>query len=465
MRNPAFRLFLIVWVGQFLSKVGSGVSAFALGVYVFQVTGSTATYSFLLLAAFLPSILLAPFGGVLADRHDRKKLMIIGDLGSCLGIGFVIFMLWQTPRLYWPLYFGVALSSVCVALHSPSFKALVTDILSEEEYMKAGGLIQLAEASKYLLSPVLAAALLALFSLSVVLMIDMITFLLAAGATALIRGSKTTAAGACRVNGFLADLRDGMTYLWTHATLSRLLKMTMVVTFLTGVLQVLFVPIVLSLSNTFTLGKVQSFAASGMVIGSLVIGAMSGTGQRRPWRILQASLIIVGVSYSLIGLCASVVTITCAAYGLFFALPFVNTSLEVMFRQNIVLDMQGRVWALVSFLSQLGLLVALGGAGLLADYIFNPLLVEIGPLAGTLGPFFGVGPTRGSALMASVFGLIFLVFSISVTGYRKTLVMATGRSTKEIDLGAVMRTSAPADYPETSEFSSQVTPPGIGTGH
>ncbi len=73
--QKAFSLFFIIWIGQLLSRIGSGISAFALGIYLFQQTGSTSAYSFLLLCAFLPSVLFAPLGGVIADRNDRKLMM------------------------------------------------------------------------------------------------------------------------------------------------------------------------------------------------------------------------------------------------------------------------------------------------------------------------------------------------------------------------------------------------------
>ena len=163
--QKSFSLFLIIWTGQLLSRIGSGISAFALGIYLFQQTGSTSAYSFLLLCAFLPSVLLAPVGGVIADRKDRKLMMVVGDLGSSFGILFIIVMFMLSPDKQWPIYLGVAMSSLCVALHSPAFKASVTDLLDEKAYSKASGLIQLAEASRYLVSPVIAGFLLTQFSL------------------------------------------------------------------------------------------------------------------------------------------------------------------------------------------------------------------------------------------------------------------------------------------------------------
>jgi len=85
--------FLIIWFGQFISMVGSGLTMFSLGVYVYQQTHAVSSYTFILLCVFIPPFILKPFGGILADRHDRRLMMLIGDLGATLGLLFIFFMM------------------------------------------------------------------------------------------------------------------------------------------------------------------------------------------------------------------------------------------------------------------------------------------------------------------------------------------------------------------------------------
>jgi MFS family permease len=85
--------FLLIWFGQFISMIGSGLTSFALGVYVYQQTHSASSYTLILLCVFLPPFLLKPFGGILADRYDRRLMMLIGDLGATLGLLFIFFMM------------------------------------------------------------------------------------------------------------------------------------------------------------------------------------------------------------------------------------------------------------------------------------------------------------------------------------------------------------------------------------
>lgn len=407
-----FTLFFILWTGQLLSRIGSGISAFALGIYLFQQTGSTTTYSFFLVCAFLPSVLLVPVGGVIADRKDRKLMMVVGDLNSSFGILFIIVMFLLYPDKQWPIYLGIAMSSMGVALHSPAFKASVTDLLDEKAYLKASGLIQLAEASRYLVSPVIAGFLLTQFSLPLVLVIDLMTFVVGAMTVILIRNMTIQHCYAGKKEGFWKDFIDGIRYIVGNDIVLHLLYLTTVVTFLTGLLQALLVPIVLSFTDTATLGTVQSIAASGMLISSLYIGMLSKSDNQ--YMVLSWSLGAAGLFYLLIGTSTNTLLFTATAFCFFLTLPFVNTSLEVLFRQNIVNKMQGRIWSLISLISQIGMLVALSIAGVLVDHVFNPLLTDDGHLAETVGSIIGTGTARGSGFMVILSGFFLLLYSLFI---------------------------------------------------
>jgi len=404
---------MIIWTGQLLSRIGSGISAFALGVLVLEKTGSTTAFSLLLLAAFLPPVLLIPVGGVIADRRDRRLLMIIGDMGSALGMLIIIGALVFRPDILWPLYAGVSLSAVFTALHAPAFKASVTDLLDESQYARAGGLIQMAEASRYLVAPAVAALLIARINLPLLMILDMLTFIIAAMSVLFVRKRFFIQAGPLspeKRESFISDFMVGIRYIRGNRILLRLLTVTTIITFLTGVLQVLYTPIVMSISDAATLGTVQSLAASGMLISSLFIGLLSKTDRQK--RVISLALAAAGLFYFMIGFNTTVVGITIATFGFFFTLPLINTSLEVLFRQNIEKEKQGRVWSLVSLITQIGMLSALSITGILADRVFNPLLTSDGPLSEQFGEIIGTGPVRGSGLMVMISGLCIVILGL-----------------------------------------------------
>jgi len=128
------RSFFIIWIGQMISSIGSGLTAFSLGIYAFQKTQTATNYSLIILFSFLPSFILKPIGGTFADRMNRRLLMIIGDAGSAIGLVFIFIMFINGMDSMWVIYSGVAVSSIFVAIQNPAYKASITDLLDEDSY-------------------------------------------------------------------------------------------------------------------------------------------------------------------------------------------------------------------------------------------------------------------------------------------------------------------------------------------
>ncbi len=403
-QKPYFH-FIVLWVGLFISCLGSGLSGFALGVYAFHLSGSAAAYSLVILAAFLPSIILKPFGGVLADRMDRRLLMIIGDIGSIVGMLFIILMIELGVKALWPIYIGSIISSVFVSVHNPAFKACVTDLLNEEQFSKASGLIQLTESSKLIIAPIIAGFLLSFLSIQHILAIDCVSFLIAILTVFWIKKQIAHRVKApSKQKHFLADLHEGFVYTLRHRPLFVLLCVGSLITFAIGFLQALLGPMILSFSTAKVFGVVQTLAASGMLFSSLLIGLFSKSQQSI--KKIALFLFLAGLFFALIGISPKIVWITIFAFLFFICLPFVNTGLDVLIRSNVENNMQGRVWAIVSLISQLGMLIALGIAGFIADHVANPLLMPGGGLASSLGQLIGTGPGRGIGFIFILSGLL-----------------------------------------------------------
>ena len=142
--SDAFSRFLLLWFGDLISAIGSGLTSFGLGVYIFQQTGKASLMALVTLLAFLPSLLLSVPAGVLADRYDRRLLMILGDALSALGLLFILLCLLQGDAQVWQIGIGVTISSIFISLLEPAYKATITDLLTPEQYSRASGMVQLA---------------------------------------------------------------------------------------------------------------------------------------------------------------------------------------------------------------------------------------------------------------------------------------------------------------------------------
>ena len=415
MDNQSFRYFLILWIGELIATVGSGLTAFALAVYVFQLTQSASSVALMMLLAFLPTILLAPLAGVLADRFDRRLLMIIGDGCSAFGPMIILLASIMGELAMWHIYLGVVISAAFSALLEPAYKATITDLLPEHLYSKASGLVQLAGASRYLLAPVIAGLLLAWTNIQTILLIDISTIVVTLITISVVRkkiaGKQNTQLHDNR--NFRSDFREGWQSITQNKGVLMLTLSMSVVTFCVGFFQTLFSPMILSFTNEKILGTLLSVSATGMLIGSLFLGLFA---MNRGFVFkLSLALAILGIFISLTGITTNIYIIGLSAFLFFSTLPFVNTSAEVLLRKNIDQDKQGRAWGLIGTISQLGYVFAYSISGLLADYIFNPAFLENGWLAkSAIGALIGVGAGRGIGFMLFISGALMVLFSFTI---------------------------------------------------
>ena len=367
MKNRSnYSKFLLLWSGELISAIGGGLSSFGLGVYVFDLTGSAGSMALVTLLAFLPTLLLSAPAGVLADRYDRRLLMMIGDGLSAFGLIHILVCMMTGGAELYQICIGVFISSVFSSLLEPSYKATVTDLLSPEEYSKASGMVSLAGSARYLISPLLAGLLLEIGSIRLLLMIDICTFFLTAACTAVVRNGLEMKKSEV-TEPFWKSFSDG----WQTVTGKRgvliLIVVSSVITCFMGAMQILSEPMILSFTDSRTLGIGETVCAVGLLVSSVILG-IKGISSKY---VLTLCLSLAAAGAAMIGFGGwENIYIICAfGFLFFFMLPLANNCLDYLVRTNIDADKQGRAWGLISFLSQIGYVVAYGFAGMLADRI------------------------------------------------------------------------------------------------
>ncbi len=422
--NKAFSGFLVIWTGEFLSGIGSGLTAFALAAYAFRQTGLASSAAMIYLCTFLPAFLLRPAGGVLADRMDRRLLMIAGNIGSGLGIAVILLLMNANKEALWMIYPGAVLSSVFTAVHSPAYKASVSDFLPRELYEKASGLLQLSGAAPLLAAPFIAGLLMSFFDIRLILIIDILTFIISASVIIFIRQKLDIKVKARKIKtSFASEMFEGFKALNASRGIFLLTLIVSLILFNIGLLQTLLGPMVLSFTDTASLGTAQSVCASGMVISSLIIGGRRDSGGKKRYvTVLSVSLALMGLFFSFIGIRENIRMIIIPGFLFFSTLPFVNSSIEVLIRGNISNEKQGRAWAMISFITYFGSIIAFAAAGFLSDRIFNPLLMPGGLLESSLGHIFGTGAGRGIALIFFISGIIVIYLSTII--YRSKTIQS-----------------------------------------
>ena len=389
-------------MGEFISSIGGGLTSFGLAVYVFNETGSAASMAIVSLLAFLPTLILSAPAGVLADRYDRRLLMMLGDGLSGLGILYILICMIIGQASLGQICVGVSISSIFSALLEPSYRATITDILTKEEYSKASGMVSLAGGARYLISPMLAGFLLAVSDIKLLLIIDICTFIVTVSTTLVVKRG-IAAKEINKQESFMSSFKDGWKAITEKKGVFVLILMSSIVTCFMGVFQILAEPMVLDFADSTTLGIVETVCACGMLASSLILGIK---GIKKGYaKVLGISLAFSGITMACFGLKQNVYLMCVAGFLFFATLPFTNNCLDYLARTNIPDEKQGRAWGLIGFLSQLGYVVAYGLSGIVADGIAEGLDVSVG-----IGSAYVVMISGGLLLVTAV--VLFLLRSV-----------------------------------------------------
>ena len=410
------RTFLIVWGGQLVSVVGSGLTSFGLGIWVLQETGSVTAFALTTLFITLPAILLAPAAGAYVDRTDRRLVMLGADLVAGLGTAGIAVVWWWGMLEVWHIYAAAALTSAARAFQEPAYMASIPMLVRAERLSRSNGMVMLAEAIGTLISPALAGLLLVTVGVGGIIAIDVSTFLIAVVTLAAVRFP--TAGGgteALEGAGLLAQAREGWDVLRSMRGMVSLLVLFAAVNFVLSLVTVLYVPLLLAFTSEQVLGLVVSVAGVGMLIGSIATSAWEGPSSKLHG--ISASLAGVGVGVFIAGLAPSTVLVGVAAFVVMGSVPLANTSAQTLFQRKIPPDLQGRAFSVRRVFSQSATPLSYVIAGPLIDRVFDPLLADGGPLASSVGQFIGTGDGRGIALLFLIIGVVMVGLAAFATAY------------------------------------------------
>ncbi|XVV07119.1 MFS transporter [Actinosynnema sp. CA-248983] len=397
--------FALVWAGQLISVIGSALTAFVLGVWVYLGTGSVTQFVLIQFCAVVPGILLAPYAGALADRYDRRRIMLAADTGAGLVTALLLVAVSTDSLAVWQIYVAAALTATLNSFHLIAYQALVPALVPAEHLGRVNGLMQLTQGVQ-IAAPLVAGALLGLVGLRGVLVIDVVSMVFAVAALLLAR----LPAGASGSRGSGAQgLGAGLRWLRGAPGLFMLCAVFGVWNFLFAVAGGLVQPLILSFSSPATLGVLMAAGGSGLFVGGLVMGAWGGPKRRVLG--IYAGLGLGGVFLVLHSLAPSPWLIAVAAPAFLFTLPLMNTCCVTLLQTKVDKDVLGRVLGVVRALSTAAMPIAYLVIGPLSDGVAEPLMASDGALASTLGALIGTGEGRGIALIFLVVGVLMLALT------------------------------------------------------
>ena len=351
------RDFTIMILGQIISLFGNAILRFSLSLYVLEVTGSAAVFGTILAVSMIPTVLLSPFGGVLADRLPKQKIMTILDFVTAGLIVFYDAVYGSAGNLAAVTIFMILLTLI-QAFYQPSVQASIPLLASQEQLMAANGIVMQVQALAGLLGPILAGMLYGIGGVKPILAASAVCFFLSAVMELFLRipHEKREADGS-PVRMALLDLKGAVTYLIRENTC--LFKLLIVVAGINLFLSALFI-IGLPYLVKIYLGmsaQAYGFAEAAMGMGSILGGLVSGlAGKKIPFKhshyfLLWTPLLLIPVILILLlqapGKMIYAVLLFSVMIGMGFAALF-TIAAQTFIQKSTPVHMLGKVGAFVS---------------------------------------------------------------------------------------------------------------------
>ncbi|OUR88235.1 hypothetical protein A9Q81_24515 [Gammaproteobacteria bacterium 42_54_T18] len=417
------KLFYFVLFGQAISLLGSTLTNFGLGVWAYQLSNEVTNFTTIAIASTLPGLLLGPFIGTLIDRVKRKTILFFAQFGSAVVTAVLAGLYWTDQLQVWHIIAIVPVASVCATMLQVGFTSCISLVVPRDQLSKANGMMGLGFGSVQLAGPLLAGLAIDTIGMRGIFLIDIATFivgLLTIAIATIPTPKKDPTKEKFTFRHMYLDLRDAYRYMKEKKGILGGLYVFTLVWFNVSIVQVLFLPLVLGLGTRTDLGLVQSMGGVGTLVGGILMVVWKGAS-RQTYAILGTSLFI-SFMLIIIPIGQQIWMLALGAFIVMAAAPIAAASSQTLWQKKVEASYQGRVFSLRNTIMRSAQPLAFLSAGFLADNYFEPSMMEGKVLAQYFGDIWGIGQSRGVALMISCAGalsMVFVVLAWMVPGVRR----------------------------------------------
>jgi MFS family permease len=424
MADALSKDFYLLWFGQFISAFGSALTSFAIGIWIYERTQSSLALVNMMLCATLPTLLLLPWAGSVADRVNKQRVLIGSDLLAISAVGVIAYLLAQ-QQLQVPMLYGMQiLVALALAFQAPAGQAAMVHMVPKSQFGRAGGMFAISQAVSVMAGPLLASSLLKIMPMQQILYLDLASFAVSILCLLLARFPVIqNEVGWSFWRQPWRDLGAAFGFFFKFPSMALIYAYLALGGFLAGMVTVLVTPLVLSMSTVDVLANISASAALGVFLGGL---GMAIWGGPKRWHsgILSLSM-LEGLAVALAGYFTQAWALCLLALLVMLSNSLLQGSVLAVWRRKVPLVQQGSVAALQRAIDLS--LMALSGwlGGLLADWWLEPAMRAGGSLAGSVGLWFGVGPGRGIGLLFVGVGTLVVLMSLAALGSRRLQQLET----------------------------------------
>ncbi len=395
--------FLILWSTQSMSQLGSSITAFALTLWLYERTGSSLSTAALTICSYAPYVMMSIFAGALTDRFDKKKTMLSCDV-LAVTCTIAVYLLYRTEHLMvWHLYALNAISGLMNMVQQPASEVAMTLIVPEKYYQKTSALRSLSRSLISVLNPLIATALYSFAGLSGVVAVDVGSFMIAFAALQFFvkipesRGEKK--------ESVLLLAKGGIEFLKKNPMIMTLLLFMAGINLVSSAFDATLPGYVIPnpKGGQAILGIVTSCSGVAMIIGSLIASYLPKPKDRV--KVVYLTMLFAMGTENFIMAFAREPMLWCIGQVIGWILvPVMSTNLEVILRNSIPVELQGRVYACRNTLQFFTIPIGLFLGGFMVDDVCEPFMVRYGDSL-ILKTLFGAGKGSGAALMMFILGI------------------------------------------------------------
>ena len=400
------RLFLILWTTQSFSELGSAMTNFALVIWSYQQHGSALVTSLLAISSYAPYVLLSIFAGALSDRWNKKITILVSDSFAAFCSISVLFLLTTGKLQIWHLYIINALNGLMNTVQRPASDVAISLLAPSRHYQKISGMRSFSTSLITILTPVIAAAMLAFTGLKAVILFDLITFVIAFVALlCFVKIPRECEEDNSKKETVMQSAKNGLRYLSNNRGILDLILFLSVINFTASIYNAALPAMVLSRQGggEIALGMVNMITGLATMLGSVLATVMPPPKSRV--RVIFDSLLFSMSTENFILAFGKSIPVWClgAVLGWLF-IPIMNANMDVILRTKIPIGMQGRVYAARNTLQFFTIPLGYFCGGILVDRVFEPFMAAQ-PLYSIWTTSFGVGKGSGAALLFFVIGV------------------------------------------------------------
>ena len=410
-----FNKYIVFWLTQSLSELGSSMTSFALVIWAYGQTGSALSVSLMTFCSYVPFVIVSLFAGSFLDRHKKKSVLLLSDtFAAVCTIAVCLLALWGKLEI-WHIYLVNILIGFMNAFQSPALSVSLGILVPKEYRSRASGMSSFSSNLITVVTPMLAAALFSFGGLKGILLIDLLTFLLGAGILfffiSIPEASLKEQIG--EKQGPFTGFLWGWRFLKAHkGILYIILSMSMLNFFSRLTYENILSPMILARSQSSSvLGIVTGILGAGGILGGILVSLLKLPKDNQKVMYLSAALSFLFGDITM-GLGQNVYIWSLGALFASVPIPFILAAQNVMIYHRIPAEIQGRIFAVRNALQFGTIPVGILLGGFLADYVFEPFMESNIPLALFLTGVTGEAPGKGMAVMFLCTGILGFSFSI-----------------------------------------------------